>query len=200
MANFQTAYYLVADAEGGYQNHHLDRGNYNSLNQLVGTNYGIAAPTYESWIGRPPTTADMRAITPEIARQIFKVNYWDRILGDQIQSQAVANIWFDGQVNHGRTGTKIMQRVVGVPDDGQAGPITLAAVNAANPEQLVYDYREARRAFYYQLVQNNPSFSAFLQGWLNRLATFEAGPVVAAAGGGLILLIASIFLLKSFKA
>ena len=194
MANFQTAYLLVADAEGGYQNHPNDRGNYNSLGQLVGTNLGIAAPTYEDWIGRPPTAADMRAITPEIARAIYRSKYWDDIKGDQIQSQAVANIFFDGRVNHGRTGTYIMQRVVGVDDDGRVGPITLQAINSANPAQLVEAYKEARRSFYHQLVASNPSFGVFLNGWLNRLANFEGG-AVATAGGGLLVLAGLAYLL-----
>jgi lysozyme family protein len=195
MAIFNAAYLLVADAEGGYQNHPSDTGNYNSLGQNVGTNLGISAKAYEDWINRPPSVADMRAITPAIAAEIYRRKYWDPILGDQIQSQQVANIFFDGRVNHGRTGVTLMQRVLGVNADGTVGPVTLAAINRANPSKLVNDYREARRAFYYQLVEGNPSYSAFLQGWLNRLATFSTS-AVGLTGGFAVLAIAIYFLLQ----
>lgn len=195
MADFQTAYLLVADAEGGYQDHPNDTGNYNSLGQLVGTNYGISAPVYEEWIGRPPTRSDMQAITPAIARQIFRVNYWNDIRGDQITSQAVANIFFDGRVNHGRTGTRIMQRVLGVSVDGIVGPVTLGAINAANPAALVENYRQARQDFYHQLVANNPDYGVFLQGWLNRLAQF-AGSAGGVASGGILAALLLYFILN----
>lgn len=191
MANFYTAYELVADAEGGYQKHPNDTGNYNSLGNLVGTNWGISAPVYENWIGRPPTEGDMRSMSAQDARAIYRANFWDDIRGDQIQSQAVANIFFDGRVNHGRTGTKIMQRVLNIPDDGRVGPQTIQAINAADPGQLYVAYREARRKFYYELSESRPSLSVFLQGWLNRLAKFNeyTGGAVAVGSGAIIALL-----------
>lgn len=191
MANFYTAYQKVAAAEGGYQAHPNDTGNYNSRNELVGTNWGISAPVYENWIGRPPTTAEMRDMSAGTAQQIYKARFWDDIRGDEIRSQAVADIFFDGRVNHGRTGTKIMQRVLKVTADGVVGPQTLQAINQANPEQLYIAYREARRAFYYELAESRPSLSVFLQGWLNRLAEFNeySGEAVAIGGGAVLALL-----------
>jgi lysozyme family protein len=200
MADFQTAYHLVADAEGGYQRHPNDTGNYNSRNELVGTNWGISAPVYENWINQPPTEADMRNMPAATARSIYKTRFWDDIRGDEIRSQAVANIFFDGRVNHGRTGTKIMQRVLKIPADGVVGPQTLQAINRANPEQLYIAYREARRAFYYELAERSPSLSVFLQGWFNRLATFNeyTGGAVAIGGGAIIALVI-VYLISDLK-
>src|SRR5690606_6583861 len=118
MASFSVAYPVVARAEGGYQNHPNDSGNYNSLGQLVGTNWGISAPVYESWIGHPPSSADMKAITKETAMSILKAKFWNTIKGDQIVDQDVATIFLDGHVNHGRTGIKLMQQVLGITADG----------------------------------------------------------------------------------
>ena len=59
MAKFDPAYSIVLRLEGGYQNNPADKGNYNSLGDLVGTKYGISAPVLEQWIGRPPTKMDM---------------------------------------------------------------------------------------------------------------------------------------------
>lgn len=198
MASFNIAYQLVSKAEGGYQKHPNDRGNYNSLKQLVGTNWGIAAFVYEDWIGRPPTESDMRNMSAATARNIYKTKFWDDILGDQIQDQAVANIFFDGRVNHGRTGTTIMQRVLGVSVDGRVGPQTLQAINQANPAQVYTAYREARKRFYHELVVKRPSDSVFLDGWIKRIESFQeyAGGAVAIGGGAILALIA-IYLISS---
>ena len=115
MAVFQIAYNIVAAHEGGFQIHPNDTGNYNSLSQLVGTNWGISAGVYEDWIGYPPTKTDMQQMTKSEAGQIYKVQYWDTIKGDQILNQALANIIFDGRVNHGYTGVKLLQEVLNIP-------------------------------------------------------------------------------------
>lgn len=189
MADFNTAYNIVAGHEGGYQNNPADRGNYNSKGHLVGTNWGISAPVYESWIGRPPSYTDIRTMTRATAKEIFRKNFWDEILGDQIQSQAVANIFLDGVINHGRTGIKLMQKVLGVAQDGIVGPITLQALNTANPAELYGAYRQARRSFYHYLVERTPSFSVFLKGWLRRIDSFQElisqQPAAATGGAGI---------------
>ena len=173
MASFLPAYQLVFDAEGGYQRFAEDRGNYNSRGDLVGTNWGISAPVYEEWIGRPPTTADMQSMSHQEAKQILKARFWDVIQGDSIANQSVANILFDGRVNHGRSGVKILQRVLKVKVDGVVGNQTLSAVNRANPNRLFNAYKEARRRYYHAIVNNKPSQGIFLKGWLNRLNQFQ---------------------------
>lgn len=185
MASFDIAYPIIADHEGGYQANPADRGNYNSLGELVGTNWGISAPVYESWLGRPPRVSDMQNMSKYTAKAIFRARFWDAIQGDQINSQAVANIFFDGAVNHGTTGIKLMQEVLGVAQDGKVGPITLSAINAADPGKVYTDYRQARRNFYYYLVERTPSFSVFLNGWIRRIDSFtELSPGAAATIGG----------------
>lgn len=172
MADFRKALEKVARVEGGYQNHPNDAGNYNSRDELVGTNWGISAPVYEQWIDEPPTEADMRDMKKEEAEAIYKTLFWDRILGDDIADQDVAEIFFDGYVNHGRTGIRIMQRVLGVVPDGIVGPLTLGAINAASAVQLFNAYVGARLLFYHRLVASRPRLGVFLKGWMNRLATF----------------------------
>lgn len=194
MANFYIAYKKVAQAEGGYQKHPSDSGNYNSRNELVGTNWGISAPVYENYIGRPPSETDMRQMSAATARDIYRKSFWDDIRGDEIINQSVADIFFDGRVNHGRTGTKLMQRVLGVADDGRVGPQTLRAINQSDPRQLYIAYREARREFYYYLTEKRPSQLDFLDGWLNRLATFnEYAGGAAVAGSGLLMALLIIY-------
>lgn len=190
MASFTQAYNRVLRAEGGYQADPRDSGNYNSRGQLVGTNLGISAPVYESWINRPPTVADMRAITEATARQIYRARFWDRIRGDSIRDQSVADILFDGAVNHGVSrGVKLAQKVLRVTQDGVMGDTTLQALNRANPAQFYTSYREERIRFYRQLAAGSSDKAAFLTGWLRRMDEFSdyAVPI----SGGLLLLAAA---------
>lgn len=186
MANFMTAYNIVAGHEGGYQKHPNDSGNYNSLDQLVGTNWGISAPVYEAYLDRPPSESDMRNMSKQTAANIYKSNFWDKIRGDQIQSQAVANIFFDGAVNHGRTGVRIMQRVLGVAVDGIVGPVTLGKLNSFDPAKVYLSYKQARTNFYHQLSREKPRLAVFLQGWLKRINSFTDFTSTAAKGTGIV--------------
>ena len=174
MANFETSYYIVEDWEGGYQAIPQDSGNYNSLGELVGTNWGINAQVYESWIGYPPTKNEMLNMSQAQAKQIDKDRFWDDIQGDNIVDQYVANIFFDCRVNHGRKGTRLMQEVLGVGQDGIVGPITLGAINGLDPAGLYLAYKQRRINFYHEIVANKPSQSIFLNGWLNRINSFTS--------------------------
>ncbi len=174
MASFEIAYQVVKRNEGGYQNFANDPGNFNSRGEQVGTNWGINAKVYEEHIGRPPTVADMRAMTKETAKQIYRNSYWRRIQGDKIEDQQVATILFDGHVNHGFWGIKMIQQVLGVGADGIVGPVTLAAINNAIPFDLFERYKNRRIEFYHHFANNvRPDMKdTWLRPWLNRMAAF----------------------------
>jgi lysozyme family protein len=187
MAQFQTAYDIVRKHEGGFQKMPEDSGNYNSRQQLVGTNWGINAQVYENYLKRPPTEQDMRAMPRYIALAIFKQLYWDRVKGDEIRDQQVANILFDGHVNHGRWGIQMMQGVLGLSRDGIVGSMTLSAINRTNPFNLFAAYKKARVAGYHDLVRRRPKDQRFLRGWLIRINSFiyqGAGLMLPTSGGG----------------
>lgn len=171
MADFDTAYNLVKRSEGGYQALPEDKGNYNSLGELVGTNWGVSAPKYERLIGRPPTKADMQNMPAWRARQAFKNDEWNRIKGDTIKSQELANIFFDGVVNHGR-GVWLMQDVLGVTKDNKFGSETHNAILKADQKKLHDAYKERRIKYYHQIVEDDPTQERFLKGWLNRINSF----------------------------
>lgn len=194
MASFSQAYQLVALAEGGYQNYSEDSGNYNSLGQLVGTNWGINAKVYEKYIGRPPSVADMKTMSKATAIAIYKKNYWDRIKGDSINSQAVANILFDGHVNHGAWGIKMLQEVLRLAKDGVVGNITLNAINQADSSRLVAKYTERRKQAYHWLANNREGQRKFLNGWLNRLKKFVTDNPTQSTGGALLIGTAALFI------
>lgn len=181
MANFNQSYTRTAANEGGYQSNPNDPGNYNSAGQLVGTNWGISAPVYEDWLGYPPTKQQMQSMPASTAKAIMRAKFWDKIQGDNLPNQAVADILFDGVVNHGR-GVRLAQEVLGVTADNIFGPATFNALVNTPSAQFYNAYKERRRQYYYQLVQNNSNLNQFLAGWLKRLDKYQDFP--AGSGGG----------------
>jgi lysozyme family protein len=194
MAVFSKYIPMLIAAEGGYQKTPSDSGNYNSLNQLVGTNHGISAPVYEQWINKVPTESMMRAMTKSEALQIFKAWYWDGISASKIINQSVANIIVDHAVNagQGRAG-KIVQGVLNntfnynLVVDGAIGPVTIAGINSVNQYQLHEAIKQGRKDHYNSIggqVSND-----FLTGWLIRLNKFVyKESTILAAGGGIALI------------
>ena len=172
MASFYSYLPLLQQVEGGFQKSSADPGNFNSLGQLVGTNYGISARFYEGVINRPPSEGDMRAITKSQAESIFKNWFWDLQKASQINNQAMANTIIDHQVNAG-DGAKLAQKVLNdhfgyrMSEDNRIGPVTLAALNKVDPARFVYLYNEARAAPYKSI--GNKTWE---RGWLIRLKKF----------------------------
>jgi len=65
---------------------------------------------------------------------------------------------------------KLLQRCLGVADDGIIGTKTLQAINNANAEELLSAYKTKLREFYALLVTKNPKNERFLNGWLRRVS------------------------------
>lgn len=172
MANFNSYLPLLEKVEGGFQKLSGDSGNYNSLGQLVGTNWGISAKVYEVWIKRPPTETDMRNMLKGTAIEIYKKWFWQPMLADFYPNQSVANIIVDHAVNAGVSSAgKLLQRVLNafghnLEVDGKVGSETLSAIKSTNQEQLHKKIKQARTDFYRNIG------GEFLQGWLNRLNSF----------------------------
>jgi lysozyme family protein len=177
MANFNVAANLSLNNEAGFQKNPKDPGNYNSLNQLVGTNRGIAAPTYEAYIKRVPTEQDMRAITPEIARAIYKVNYWNPLKLDLVPDQYLANQLFDISLSGIRNATLIIQRALNdtgylnIKVDGIFGPQTFNAIIDLVKKGLAEPFNQnlvSRRIAFFK-ADGNPEF---IKGWIARAETY----------------------------
>lgn len=173
MADFQKYVPILKQVEGGYQNLSGDSGNYNSLGQRVGTNFGISARFYEGIIGRPPTVADMKAITFTQALAIYKKWFWDDVHGDQLNSQAVANLVADHAINGGEGSIgKIVQRILvnqfgkKLKIDGDIGSVTAAAMNSVDQQKLFNAIKQGRIDFYENIG------GEFLDTWLDRLNNF----------------------------
>lgn len=194
MASFETYNPILKKLEGGFQKSSKDPGNYNSLGHLVGTNFGISGRFYESIIKRVPTEADMQAITPEQAKQIFKTKFWDNCQADQIRDQSIANTIVDHHINAGG-GIRLAQEVLNnyfghqLKEDNVMGPITLAALNKVNPSLFVHRYNMARSEHYRK--NNNPTF---IDGWLRRAEKFAYRNPKTSISAGVLIVMAGFFL------
>jgi lysozyme family protein len=68
-----------------------------------------------------------------------------------------------------------VQTILGVKPDGAVGPVTLKAINSADPAELYRRLMNARVGWFEKIVARNPSQKKFLKGWLNRLKRLEDG-------------------------
>jgi len=170
MAKFDIAIPHTLVWEGGYVHHPADPGgetNRGITDRLDGKVDGLVDLDGDG-IG----DVDIKGLTEAEAKQVYKRRFWDRMQGDKIESQLIANILFDGYVNMGANGIKLIQRIINVKDDGIFGPKTLAAINCGN-ELIVYNkYKQARIIYYQDLAERKPSMKVFLKGWLNRIKSF----------------------------
>lgn len=126
------------------------------------TKYGISQRSYPN--------VDIRNLTEQQAKDIYKRDYWDKVKGDDIQSQEVAENLFDTAVNMGpRTASRLAQMALSLePVDGIIGPNSLKALNARDPETFIAEYTIAKIARYAYICNKNRSQSKYLLGWINR--------------------------------
>ena len=144
--------------EGGFVNLPSDPGGM--------TNLGVTQRVWEEWVGHPVDEKEMRSLTPEKVAPMYKQKYWDKIRGDDLPS-GVDMAVFDCCVNSGPgRAAKLLQKVLGLTEDGAIGPNTLAKAISIDSSKLIADYNAARLAF----LQSLPTWATFGKGWGNRVA------------------------------
>lgn len=161
--------------EGGYVNHKNDRGG--------ATNHGVTIGTYGRYLGHKATIAQVKAMSKDTARDIYKKLYYERprlhLLHGAIQAQM-----FDCSINHGsRNPIKWLQKITNqaidakLKVDGMIGNKTAAAVNEfvdmAGAKVSNSAMVEERTEFYQRLIKRKPSQAVFRRGWMRRAKEFE---------------------------
>ena len=144
--------------EGNFSNHPKDPGGM--------TNLGVTQRVWEEWVGHPVSEKEMRALTPAIVAPMYKKKYWDKVHGDDLPSGVDLAV-FDFAVNSGPgRAAKMLQKVLGVTEDGAIGPQTLVKAVSIDSSKLIADYNAARLAF----LQALPTWATFGNGWGRRVA------------------------------
>jgi lysozyme family protein len=146
---FDDAVEVVLKYEGGYVNDPNDKGGE--------TNFGISKAAYP--------TLDIKNLTKEDAKKIYRINYWDQLRLEAFPQRARL-IVFDAAVNQGQTRAIMMvQRTLGVSADGSLGKITLMAF--ANMTEVGFIKSFAARRL--QSYMTNPQWDRYGKGWVTRL-------------------------------
>ena len=159
--NWQKSFELMLQSEGGFVNHPRDPGGM--------TNLGVTKATWESWVGREVDEAEMRGLTADKVEPLYKERYFDAVRGDELP-MGLDYLMFDFAVNAGAgRAIKILQTAVGVTPDGGFGPMTMAAVQAVDPVELIERFSQAKEDFYRSLT----TFATFGKGWLNRVSNVK---------------------------
>ncbi|MCU4437482.1 secretion activator protein [Acinetobacter bereziniae] len=160
--NFDKAFERLIGHEGGFSTDRNDPGNWTGgkvgKGIFKGTKYGIAANTYPN--------LDIKNLTIEQAKAIYKKDWWDKLGADQLHPAIVFQLW-DFAVNAGKSrAVKELQQAVGVPDDGIIGPKTIAAVNIKEVNDVLLLLASERLSFYTSLK----TWTTYGKGWTNRVA------------------------------
>ena len=159
-----TALKLMFGHEGGYSNVKTDSGG--------PTKFGVTHKTLAAHRGVPSVTAEqVKAMTLEEATDIYRTGYWTQSGGDLLP-RGLDYAAFDFGVNSGPArAVKVLQELVGVPADGNAGPQTLAAVERyeGGVSKLITDYCGARMDYLRSLTNKKTGFPVNGRGWTIRV-------------------------------
>ena len=100
----------------------------------------------------------------------YQVNFWNKIWGDTIDDQKVAESFFlHAVVSSPLRAIPAMQRASDNPNvDRKMGPNTIRYVNDMDPELLLHRLAVAKIRHRVGIAHKDPSQRKFLIGWINR--------------------------------
>lgn len=151
---FQQIFDRLIGHEGGYVNDPRDLGSE--------TNWGVTKRTAQA----NGYTGNMKTMTRQQAYEIYRRAFWLRYNCEQMPD-AVAYQFFDAAVNHGfGNASRMLQRAVGVLDDGIIGKYSIEAINR-NPISDTLMVLNGERLNFYTRLKN---FDLYGKGWVNRVA------------------------------
>lgn len=158
MITFDKAFDRLVKHEGGYTDDPNDPGNWTGgrvgIGELKGTKFGIAANTYPH--------LDIRNLTLEQAKAIYQADFWNLL---KAAHSAIKFQLFDAAVNHGYgNAIRILQRAVGVADDGQWGPVSQAKLESMEVNDVLLRFVGYRLKFWASLKK----FDEYGRGWTVR--------------------------------
>lgn len=148
--NFDLAFDRLMGHEGGYVNDPNDPGGE--------TKWGVSKRSYPS--------LNIKDLTKDDAKAIYRRDFWDRIHGDKLHD-GVAYQLADFAYHSGiETALRNYQRSLGVADDGNWGPVSQrAATERAETDQIM-----ALNAERLDFMTRLSTWSNYGKGWARRIA------------------------------
>ena len=177
MADFEAAVEKLLDIEGGFS----PRDNANGAVNLGITSYFLKL------IGRPHSVDDVRALTPEVAKAIYRAYFWEKFNVGKLLAQRIAealliclvntnpqDVIFALQESLADIGHPLMGRKV--PKGSRIlGLVTVGTINcltSAERDELMVTFKRRMSAHYESLAASNPAeFADDAAGWKNRMET-----------------------------
>lgn len=181
MANYKNIVAHTKYSEGGKSKDPRDNASANPVPDGSGyhTNKGVTWATFVSLapkIGYQATAAVFYVMPMDIWLKIYKIGYWDKIDGDNIKSQAVADMLVSRAWGSGSTrANKMIQQLLvdkgyKVAITGVKNPSTTAAINLANntiaKEKSFYNEFKNRNLAYLMSLDD---WETYKNGWTTRL-------------------------------
>lgn len=154
-ANFQKSLQALLRDEGGNDDDPDDHGGR--------TSRGVTQREYSAWL-KEQHRVDQDVWTAPQADiiAIYHQEYW--LPNCDALPMGIDYLYFNMAVNGGPyRSTVLLQRSIGVADDGRIGPITRAAVASFDAKTLVNNFTASSVKFYQGLHQPK-----YIKGWLSR--------------------------------
>ena len=144
--------------EGGNDDDPRDPGGRTSrgITQREWDRYGSIHPSLPKDVWQAPL---------EDIKAIYRKDYWDAQNCDELPSGLDYSV-FDYGVNSGiRRSGRVLQRLLGITEDGIIGPVTVAEAKKHDPIVLVLNMNEERLRF----LRSLKTFVTFGKGWTRRV-------------------------------
>lgn len=149
MINFDTVFDRVIGHEGDYVNDPQDPGGE--------TKWGISKRSYP--------TLEISQLTRDQAKAIYYADFWMPMRG--VTHDSMRFQMFDAAFNHGfGNAVRMLQRAVGVADDGVWGKLSQQAYDKMSEADLLLKFLGNRLLFMTKLQK----FDRFGRGWSARIA------------------------------
>jgi lysozyme family protein len=125
---------------------------------------------------------DIRNLTLEQAKDIYRKRYWDPLKPERIKSEIVQLEVFDTAVNCGlHTAQLIVQRALNflgetLEEDGDMGSITVGALNRwieKDPQALFKCLNGFQFIHYVEIVKSHADQKLFSRGWMKRIQEYN---------------------------
>lgn len=188
MVEFEIAYNLILEYEGGYSNDPIDKG---------GETYkGVARRYSKTWAGwllidalkseeHFPADLINNNVLTQLIKKHYREKYWDVLLLDEVISQELATELFDISVNMGpHRAAKFLQVALNVMnrneknyfdlvEDGVVGNKTINTLKIYftkdDPEFLIKIINILQGNHYIEFMRESPQQEKFARGWLKRV-------------------------------
>jgi lysozyme family protein len=128
------------------------------------TSYGVTEMTWAQARAQGIVNKPIEDATQDDCANILRVLFWNACHCSDLDQGVALMVFNDAMVCGVGHGVRLLQRIVGVPEDGVCGPTTLRATNSVRPRGLIQSLHDADETYFAALAKA----PLFLKGWDRR--------------------------------